>query len=168
MKSGSRGEGRAAVVGFDFRPFAHPRVNREPRPMPTIGPLLRAPWSCLQHRYREVPYGFRNAAFASYRAAALAASKESAVPSARIFHFSGSLVFSLTFQVGTPASINASSNRFPASIKTAGSVQSPAGSGFHSVSATRLSLRSHADPDHRDTRLRWPSSADAQLLLSDN
>jgi hypothetical protein len=59
------------------------------------------------------------------------------VPSAIIFHFSGSLVFSLTFQVGTPASINASSNRFPASIKTAGSVQSPAGSGFHSVSATR-------------------------------
>jgi len=61
------------------------------------------------------------------------------VPSAIIFHFSGSLVFSLTFQVGTPASINASSNRFPASIKTAGSVQSPAGSGFHSVSATRPS-----------------------------
>jgi hypothetical protein len=69
----------------------------------------------------------------------LAASKESAVPSAIVFHFSGSLVFSLTFQVGTPASINASSNRFPASIKTAGSVQSPAGSGFHSVSATRPS-----------------------------
>jgi hypothetical protein len=37
------------------------------------------------------------------------------------------------------ASINASSHRFPASIKTAGSVQSPAGSGFHSVSATRPS-----------------------------
>jgi hypothetical protein len=61
------------------------------------------------------------------------------VPSAIIFHFSGSLVFSRTFQVGTPASINASSNRFPASIKTAGSVQSPAGSCFHSVSATRPS-----------------------------
>src|SRR3954466_14470981 len=54
-----------------------------------------------------------------------------------IFHFSGSLVFSLTFQVGTPASINASSNRFPASIKAAGGVQSPEGSGFHSVSAKR-------------------------------
>jgi hypothetical protein len=37
------------------------------------------------------------------------------------------------------ASINTSRNRFPASIKTAGSIQSPAGSGFHSVSATRPS-----------------------------
>ena len=42
-----------------LRPFAHPRVNRELRPIPDDRPsatsLLRAPSSCLQPRYRGVP-----------------------------------------------------------------------------------------------------------------
>jgi hypothetical protein len=52
-----------------FRPFAHPRVNQGAQSMPDDWPsassLLRAPWPCLQPKYRRVPYGFRNAVSAS-------------------------------------------------------------------------------------------------------
>jgi hypothetical protein len=67
--------------------------------------------------------------------------------------------FLSTFQVGTPASINASSNRFPASIKTAGGVQSPAGSGFHSVSATR--------PSRGETNCDTMGQASSAVILAD-
>src|SRR6516162_808279 len=61
--------------------------------------------SILDHIFMP-PYDPHDAASASKSAAALAASKESAVPLAMMFHSPRSPLFLLISQVGTPSSVN--------------------------------------------------------------